>query len=78
MFRVIVYFSQNNFYKNRRDLNNQVHKLRHIVRVRHLDEPDKLRPWVCVMKELGYREEGQKNTDSLVLLARAKRRMDGR
>jgi hypothetical protein len=31
-----------------------------------------------VIKELGYREDGQKNIDSLVLLARAKRGMDGR
>jgi hypothetical protein len=66
MFGVIVYFSLHNFYKNRRALNTPVHKLRHSVRVRHFDEPDKLRPWVCVMKELGYREEGQTNRDCLI------------
>jgi hypothetical protein len=36
--------------KNSRALNTQVHNFGHSHRVRPLDEPDKLRPWVCVQR----------------------------
>jgi hypothetical protein len=73
-----VYLSLDKTYKHNRALNAQVHKLGRCVRVRPLDEPDKLRPWVLVRKELGYREEGQKNTRQPCVLAGAKRGEDRR